>query len=366
MISEKVKIDNTGHLYLQVSRILEERILRNEIAVGEKLPAIRTLNKDLGVGIGTIKKALAILGSEGYIASRPKHGTIVINSSPARAVDLEKKNEVGVIFGVNSGQDSFFNPYMYMRFGIILMGIEKKLREKNLHISYSTASDELRVSLKEKSLAGFIITGEVTPAILKDAERSGAPFVLIGDVPQEKKQEKSFDVIVDDDFSGINMAAAHLTALGHRNILYFASAGSQQWKAEQLRGYREALNAAGIVNDRNLEVLVSGGPGMEAGYREMLKVLESPRAFTGMICNGDALWNSARLALKEKGVRIPEDLSVVCSGMSQDLTVVSSDDEKTGAAAVERLLERITNPAWKPGRIIIPKKMTERNSTGAA
>ena len=67
-------------------------------------------------------------------------------------------------------------------------------------------------------------------------------------------------------------------------------------------------------------------------------------------------------AIREKGLRIPEDVSVISNGL-EDVSSFECDFEGMGRKAVERLVRRITDPdEWKPERIIVPFKTVNRNT----
>jgi DNA-binding LacI/PurR family transcriptional regulator len=69
-------------------------------------------------------------------------------------------------------------------------------------------------------------------------------------------------------------------------------------------------------------------------------------------------------ALEEKGLRIPQDISLVNNGMNPNFTLITVDLERMGMIAVERLIKRVTEPdEWKPERIIVPYRLIAGNST---
>ena len=86
---------------------------------------------------------------------------------------------------------------------------------------------------------------------------------------------------------------------------------------------------------------------------------------TGMVClRGSTLFSGVKRAMDEKGLRIPQDLSLVCNGVSPDFTMFVIDYEKMGGIAVERLIRKSTEPdEWQPERIIVPYKLAAGNST---
>ena len=72
--------------------------------------------------------------------------------------------------------------------------------------------------------------------------------------------------------------------------------------------------------------------------------------------------NGVMKAINETGLKVPEDISLV-GFHSVDYTDVSYDLEELGRVAFDRLYYRLTSADWKPERIVVPNKLTVRNST---
>src|SRR3989339_844097 len=93
----KPNFSSSKPLSEQVSAIIEQKILGREIPVGKKIPPQEELRKAFGVGLVTVKTALADLTRQGYISRRPKHGTIVISAKPGREAAAAEKNTVCLV-----------------------------------------------------------------------------------------------------------------------------------------------------------------------------------------------------------------------------------------------------------------------------
>jgi DNA-binding LacI/PurR family transcriptional regulator len=355
--------------YLQIAGIMEKKILDREILEGQKLPTEKELSEIYKVGVDTVKDALLKLVKKGYLVRRQSLGTFVIKNEPEKGKYPGINNSIGVVFSTVSFRgektDPFTNPY----FHTILLGIEEKLREKGPNMVFCTLGDDLKLSIKEENVSGLIVTGNITPGVVRAIKKTGIPFLLVGDIINEKITDRGVDIIAEDDFAGIYNATKHLIGLGHKKILYFTVSCKYPWEKEHLRGYEQALKDAGILPDMNLRV-ETGKYTFETGYRTMKKYLDdngiknAPAGFTGMVCDSGNLCYGAMTAIREKGIRIPEDISVICKGQVPDLTVVSRDLGEIGRAAVERIFARINNPELKPERIVIIfDRLVERNST---
>ena len=360
---EGLEFGSPKHLSLQVAEIIEKKILNKEIIVGEKLPPQEDLCKMFKVSLGTMKDALSDLVKEGYIARRRKYGTVVISSEPSQIVDLKTRNVVCIVICTDPEFETAGNQF----FSKVISGVGERVKENSLHLMYKTIGgndNELDFEGREHDIAGLIITGSITPAHLRIVKKTKMPFVLIGDVFQDAKSDEQVDTIANDDFQGGYMATKHLIDLGHRRIAYFTTAfGPYIWEKEYLRGYRQALKDAGIPCDKELEV--------EAGSQEYKKLylafkgfLEKPMSYTGLVCTmNERVYFAVMKAFSEKNIRVPEDISMVAPEYFPGVTSVNNDMEEMGRAAVERLIECLTNPDWKPGRVIIPNKLNAGDST---
>ena len=244
-------------LYRQIANDIRQKITSNEIRPGDKLPCEEELCKTLEVSVLTLRNALAILSKEGYILRRQNHGTVVVSASPDNKIDLKKRNEIGFVLCPAKVSKEQKNPYANTRVHGIVTGIEEKLRERKLHMIYTMADHESNFSLdgKEKDLAGMIITGEITSRTIKSAQKTGLPFVLVGD-PISKPADcpsGKIHVISDDDRQIVYAAVKYLVKLGHRDIAYINShLDKYEWHAHQLEGYKQALKEANISLNRDL------------------------------------------------------------------------------------------------------------------
>ena len=77
---------------------------------------------------------------------------------------------------------------------------------------------------------------------------------------------------------------------------------------------------------------------------------------------GFDLKNRIIRAVEEKGLKVPDDVSMVGVDAVSEVTSVVNDEKETGRIAAERLLERIANPGLKPERILLKGKLVDRNT----
>jgi DNA-binding LacI/PurR family transcriptional regulator len=356
---ERLDYENPKLLYLQVANIIEQKIRNNELGVGQRVPPQRELHKELGVSLDTIKDALGILEKEGYITRRPSLGTFVISSEPKTNTGLTRKN--GICFILCSTPDFSGFDFGNLMYQLMLKGIQQKMKENGAYLGFSILNEnenELSLGGKEKEIAGLIVAGGKTPKHLSVIKRSRIPFVLIGDIFSKTSAGENADVIANNDFDGLYLAASHLTGLGHRRIAYIHEPLRYSWDKEKLEGYKKALREAGISFDKELLIELEKTDS-ETAYKAMKEFLEKSIPFTGLI--GFDL-DGIGQALKEKDLRVPEDISEVDFG-STKRAHVSYNAEDLGRLAVERLYGRLTNAEWKPERITVPNRLVAGDST---
>jgi DNA-binding LacI/PurR family transcriptional regulator len=166
--------------------------------------------------------------------------------------------------------------------------------------------------------------------------------------------------------AGIDAAVDHLLELGHRRIGHVASAFLAP--TFDLRAARLAarLDAAGLEPAATVEAQFT----FELAREASRPLLDS--GATAVLCDDDILAGGLYLAARERGVRIPEALSVVgfddldfARVLAPPLTTVAADAERLGAAAFEALAGELAgSPA--PREQLLPVRLEVRGSTAPA
>jgi DNA-binding LacI/PurR family transcriptional regulator len=353
-------------LYSQISNNIEQEIVTKSISVGQKLPTEEQLCKTFDVSVDTVRAALSELVKKGLLLRKQKRGTFVISSEPIEAINLETRNEIASVLCIDGDSSISTDPYLLR----IISGVEEKINDNKAHLifkNFDIKDSKLDFRKKEKTIAGIVVLGRITPGHFRKIKRLKMPCVLIGDMHQKERTNEEVDVICMDDSQAPYLAAKHLTELGHRRIVFFIRNSGHFWDKDKLRGYRQALKEAGIDYNRNLLIEIKIAKGMSddyiTGYRLTKKFLEKSVPFTGMVVDSGDYTTGTFQAIKEKGINIPKDISVVGMSTSYTSTVVRQDVKELGRKAVERLIYRINNPDWKPGRIRVPVELVIGNST---
>ncbi|NNM68313.1 MAG: LacI family DNA-binding transcriptional regulator [Spirochaetales bacterium] len=170
-----------------------------------------------------------------------------------------------------------------------------------------------------------------------------------------------------DDRLGAFTAVRHLTDNGHRDIALVNGPPRHMAAIARERGYRDALEAAGIPF--RPELTTSGEFLIEVGYRNTLELLDRATPITAIFCGNDDLAFGALKALAEKGLRVPENVSLVgfddvdgARLSNPPLTTIAQPLKAIGRIGAELLIERIRNPDAPVRDVIVPLTLVERAS----
>jgi LacI family transcriptional regulator len=273
---------------------------------------------------------------------------------------------------VRSGSLGVLVPIIYdVYFSAILSGIAEGAYQHELRLVLSPTQHEhsREASLLERlhGLAdgSLLVLPEASSDELKRALSEGPPLVVVDPL---LPLDAGIPCITVANRSGAEQAMRHLLALGHRRIA--AITGPPGWVATEERrgGYRAALEAADIPLEPALEVEADFqiGPGADAA-RSLLDLPEPPSAIFGF---NDAIAVGAMRAARERGLRLPEDLSIVgfddvpfATIVAPALTTVRQPLPELGRTAVNLLVRLLDGRLTKTLHIELPTRLVVRQST---
>lgn len=201
----------------------------------------------------------------------------------------------------------------------------------------------------------------VVPRLLYELD---LPVVLLNCT----SEDGAFPAVVPAEVAGGEAATKHLIAQGHRRIATIMGEPWMDAAKDRLKGYRRALAAAGIDYDPAL--VLEGDWSASAGYEATVRLLALPERPTAIFCQNDRTAIGCYEALKEAGLSIPHDISVVgyddeeiSRHLHPQLSTVILPHRAMGQWAVERLAtardgERPLHP------MALPCTLVERSSVG--
>lgn len=176
--------------------------------------------------------------------------------------------------------------------------------------------------------------------------------------------------IVPTETEGGRLAASTVIEAGHRRIAYLGGPQDDPARVEREAGFRKAMAEAGLAV--NEAWVLSGDYQISSGHALTLRLLSSAEPPTAVVCGNDRMAVGAITAALEKGLRVPEDLSVVGYDDQEDLadqitpalTTVTIPHYEMGRTAVEHLLEALDS-GLPPRGATIPGTLVRRGSVAA-
>ncbi|MDF2718724.1 MAG: transcriptional regulator, LacI family, partial [Paenibacillus sp.] len=219
--------------------------------------------------------------------------------------------------------------------------------------------------LKQKKVDGIIISTGVSNEVgLKNLSKQKIPVALVTrDIPS-----LGADSVKIDDFLGGYQAASHLIGLGHRHIAVIAEDLNLSSSKERVRGYRYALEEAGIDCDK--QYCVESISSVEEGKRHALEMLRSEDSPTAIFASNDLLAIGAVQAAKELRLTIPWDLSVIgfdntllAGIVDPPLTTVAQPIAQMGRQVMDLIIQEIRGQKQAKQRIVLMPELIVRQST---
>ncbi|HUV59504.1 MAG TPA: substrate-binding domain-containing protein, partial [Desulfatiglandales bacterium] len=170
-----------------------------------------------------------------------------------------------------------------------------------------------------------------------------------------------------DEVKGGFLATEYLIKKGHKRIALIDGFLYKSPAKGRLEGYKKAMKKYGISMD---DALVSVGDiDVKDGYERTKQMLEKDLNFTAIFAYNDMMAFGAMQAIKEKGLRIPEDIGLVgyddipfCSLISPSLTTIRLKKKELGAESVKLLLSRINGNRKKPKKIMLDVDIIARET----
>jgi len=332
-------------------RFLQD-ILRKD--VGHLSSTIKDVARRAGVSIATVSKFINggnVLEENRTAIENAIHELNYQVNTVARGMKTRRSMTVGVLI-----------PSVADYFGIsILASVNRELYKHG----YSTiiCGYSVETANSAQSMIEFLINKQVdgiimqpltlAPGDLARAESQDTPIVFV----DTQFGAERYDNVLIDNREIAGRITRYLISLGHRRIGLITSAPGVQVADERVIGYREAISNAGIPFDPELMHLVSYYE--EDGYAGMQHFMDLPDPPTAVFATGNDLTVGVLSYAGDKGLTIPDDISVV--GFENQkiarvyrprITIGVQPIENIGLTAAVMLIERMTGVHKGPGRTV--------------
>jgi LacI family transcriptional regulator/LacI family repressor for deo operon, udp, cdd, tsx, nupC, and nupG len=246
--------------------------------------------------------------------------------------------------------------------GDVVKGVEEVARAAGFSLFFSASHNDpeqemaIIETFRRRRVDGILTTSSrITNAYKKRLSHIRIPTVLINS--QDQLQEGVVHWVCIDDLAGAQLAVEHLLHLGHRTIGYLNSSSRPKSAKLRLQGYQNALRLAGVPYRDDWIV---AAPGDEASHEEDVVAGQTllPRLLdagvTAVFCYNDMIAIGALAACQERGIAVPQELSIVgfddiqmASYVTPPLTTVSQPRVQLGQMAMQLMLDLLED---RPGR----------------
>jgi LacI family transcriptional regulator len=315
----------------------------------------RVINNDPNVSVATREKVMQVVKRVNYTPN-----------AAARGLAAGRTHVLGLV--IPTGVAALFtDPY----FPILIQGVSSACNAREYSVMLWLAEPEYeRRQIRQIMYSGLVDGVIVSSMLLNDSLvqalfEGDLPFMLVGRHPTDKRAS----YVDADNIGGAREAVTHLLRLGRTRVATITGPQNMTAGVDRLTGYLAALRARGLVSDPSL---IAEGDFTEAsGYRAMQQLLAcQPDA---IFAGSDIMAIGAMRALREAGLRVPEDVAVVgfddvpqAARVEPPLTTVRQPIHRLGATTVDSLLDLISYPDSTPRRIVLPTELVVRASCGSA
>jgi LacI family transcriptional regulator len=239
---------------------------------------------------------------------------------------------------------------------------------ESLLVSVQPGGDPVRAvrELLEHRVAGILV---IAPDVERNPRLARALPPEIPVVSLNHIAGSHVSLVGSDHVQTGKLAATHLLERGHRRMGTITGPASREVVRSRLSGFRTVLLESGASFPRRR--VVNTDWTARGAHRAVHALLDNDPAITAVFVHSDVMAIGALRALADRGIRVPDDCSVVgcddapfAAYLIPALTTVRVPFEQTGARAAHLLLDKIDG-AEIPRRELLPVGLVERNSTAS-
>lgn len=325
------------------------------------MTTIKDVAEAAGVSTATVSR---VLSNKPYVRAEIRERVLAavteldyqINMA-ARTLRSNQSNTIGLIVS------DIRNPY----FTAVSRAVEDSAYEAGLRLFLCNTDEQVD---KEAIYLGVMAAENVSGVIFSPTAQSAGslsrlnldrPVVVIDRVAQGA----GVDMVLIDNVAAAYQLTEHLIQNGYRHIGGIFSklniTGQQRYE-----GYEAALKAHGLEAAYATFVDAKG----EFGYETTMKMTATPGIVDAIITTNSLLTAGAFRALRERGLRIPQDVALAgfddtdwTTLVQPSITVIAQPTYDIGKTATELLLQRIAEPTRSARKVILQGRLVVRDST---
>jgi DNA-binding LacI/PurR family transcriptional regulator len=364
--------------YQQVRRFILDQLEEGIWKPGDVLPAEVKLASQLAVHRLTVNRVTTELVREGVLVRRRGFGTLVSERKSGASKPVVGRGLVGLVTGHH------FNPATNSYYGIIFENMRKLLSDNGIYLmplgdakEFFDKPERIIEGNLQKSLSAIALLGTGDPGIFSALEAFEHPAIIIG----VSEYDGPLQSVSTDDESDAALVAEKILSLGHRNIVHLNAASPLRMHT-RLQGFLGACERAGHAIPFRY-VVEAGGLEIADGKAAMADFLDRNLPCTAIFGGNDNLSLGAISALKERGISVPGQVSVVgFDGIDAalhshpPLTTMRVSRQRLAEQAVARIVaactglpsENLTDrlrSQWFPGGTLAAPPEKNESATGS-
>ncbi len=311
----------------------------------------RVINNDPLVSDSTRKRVTAVVKRLNY---HPNAAARSLASGRTRILGLVIPERVTGLFS---------DPY----FPILIQGITSACNALDHSVMLWLAEPDYERRMISQILHNGLVDGVILASMLMDDSlmqsliESEMPFILVGRHPTNPR----ISYVDVDNVESAKKIVTYLIELGYRRIATIAGPRNMIAGVDRLEGYNLALCEHNLAADPNLVRV--GDFSENGGYVAMQGLIDAkPDA---VFVASDAMAVGAMRAIREAGLRVPQDISIVgfddipfAERTDPPLTTVRQPIHQAGYAAAETLIKLIADPESQVQHIVLPTELVFRAS----
>ncbi|OQY30749.1 MAG: hypothetical protein B6241_15410 [Spirochaetaceae bacterium 4572_59] len=353
-------------LYKKVYKKLHSDIVKNVYDNDDLLPSEQELCNTFDVSLITVRRALNELSEDGLVTKVRGKGTIVQNDFRKVELPARRNSNIAVLELGFKAQRNFKYPHRYDY---------ENLWQNRIYKSLIKATEkDYNFLITSYYLDKLINDYDNTP--LKDLDR----ILLMGEVTKEAidflNSKKKYVVVYNNFYRDLDVCTVsnnereasklgveYLIKQGHSNIASINGVINFGESVERSMGFQEALLDNDLpINSRNIKW---GDMTPESGYYLTKELLELNRMPSAIFCVNDGVAFGAMDAIKEAGLKCPEDISIlghdnsnVCERLEPGLSSIDPCYDKIGV----ELARKLTRNIWSCDETIVKGELIIRDS----
>lgn len=333
--------------------------------MAKKKVSLQDVANSAGVSLTTVWR---VVNCNGRV--RPEIAESVRKAAEQLQLDLRRRSGTKLIAFL-LGNRYLLHPF-HSR---ILAGVESYCTRHDYHVlflsihySLDTGGKEIAVPkiLRRRDFVdGFVLSGVHSQNILDLLEEHGLPVAIQANNVVGPWRNGRYDEVWFDDVEGEYQITTYFQSQGHRDI-WFVGNRHLPWFESGYSGYARAMSEAGLTpRSAGLDLEQP----REVGYLATKSILAQGEPVSAILAGSDATAQGVYDALRDCGIKVPEDISVAgfddieAGTLHPRLTTAHIFLEEIGRQLAELLLRRIEQPGFTPQKSVIPTRLVKGEST---